>query len=530
MPDRRTDPATPSPSPSPSPRAIAGPLTAVVAFHVALMLVWSVVVPTFRGADEHVQHDFLRRLTDTWDYPEFDELRVSQRTLGTQAASPVYPAQAPPADGDQAAPRSERASWAELGADIRDGPYNQLAQHPPLYYVPTAAVLRLIDGDGAAPVDRVVWQLRLLNVLTLAPLPLLAADIARRFTGSRTVVVSAAIAIVAVPQLTHVGATLSNDPVMILFGSVALAGVARLLTGDRRWAIAVITGVASGLALLSKGFAVPLVPAVAVACVLLVARRSGGEGGGNTPRRRDLGIACVVAVLALLSGGWWWIRNVVVHGNPQPGVRLRERAGDVDVNVFRFAGDFSERLVGSFWGNVGWREAHLPIGISAVLTVALVVAVAAACWQHWGRLVLVVPAVVAAAMVLSAGWGAYKKTGVSYATQGRYLYAGIAALAALAAAGIARLAGPRIGRHQATATMGVAVLVQVTMLVIAVRRYWAGRGFQRIESMSDFSPLPDVATLVLLVLAVATAGWATVAVARDRGTGRRSAVGRAQHH
>ena len=119
------------------------------------------------------------------------------------------------------------------------------------------------------------------------------------------------------------------------------------------------------------------------------------------PRRREraspsstLRQAALVAALALLFGGWWWIRNVVAYGTPQPGVRLRERVPGVEHDVLRFAGDFGERLVKSFWGWFGWFEAHLPLALSAALTVVVVVTVAAACWRHLPRVVLVLPAVV----------------------------------------------------------------------------------------------------------------------------------------
>src|SRR3546814_3940018 len=90
-----------------------------------------------------------------------------------------------------------------------------MPQHPPLYYEATAALLRVLDGDGTAPLDRAVWQLRVLNALVMATLPLLAADIARRFTTSVPVLLAAAAGVLAIPQLTHIGATVSNDPWMI---------------------------------------------------------------------------------------------------------------------------------------------------------------------------------------------------------------------------------------------------------------------------------------------------------------------------
>lgn len=491
-------------------RSLARPLAAVTFLHLMLLLVWSVIVPTFRGADEHVHHDLIRRLTESWSYPEYDGLDVSRRTLDALGTSPAYPAHAPAVSSDDATHRPDRAGWDDLGPDVRNGPPNQMPQHPPLYYESAAVVLRAVDGDGRDPLDLAVWQLRLLSVLTLAPLPLLAADIARRYTRSAPVVVAAAAAVLAVPQLTHTGATVSNDPLMILLGSITLAGAARLATGDRRWATAVVTGIAAGAAMFTKGFAVPLVPAVALACLLpLVHIAPVGEGrrSERVERAGTIGRAAVVATLALGFGGWWWIRNMVEYGTPQPGVRLRERVPGVELDLLRFAGDFSERIVSSFWGYFGWREVHLPIAVTVGMTVVVVVCSVAACWQAWPRVVLVVPTLAATAMVLSSGWGAFKKTGVSYATQGRYLFAGIAGLAALVSLGVARLSG-RPRAWQAGATLCVALALQAASLWLTLRRYWAGSTVDRVRAMVDFAPLPGPVTAGVLVVTGLAAGAA----------------------
>jgi 4-amino-4-deoxy-L-arabinose transferase-like glycosyltransferase len=472
---------------------------------------------------------------------------VSRRTLDALGTSPVFPAHAAAASADQATHRADRPGWANLGPDVRNGPPNQMPQHPPLYYEAAGAFLRVVDGDGRMPLDRAVWDLRLLSVLFLLPVPLLAADIARRYSRQASVVLGAAVATLAVPQLTHVGATVSNDPLMVLLGSLTLAGAARIATGDRRWSTATLTGVAAGLALFTKGFAVPLVPAVAVAALLPLWHRSGREarhGVRSTSRstserptaiaaRDTLERAGLVALLALACGGWWWIHNVVAYGTPQPGVRLRDRVPGVDVDVARFAGDFSERLVGSFWGMFGWREAHLPIGVSGVLTALVVVAVVAAVWRRWDRLILVLPALAAAAMVLSSGWGAYKKTGVSYATQGRYLFAGIAGLAVLSALGLHRLVGTRGGRPgdeqhrpwQPVTTLAVALTVQATSLVICLQRYWAGGWVDRLRAMARFAPIPGPLSAGILAF-TALAALAAVALLAPR---RRPATALVQH-
>ena len=491
---------------------LALPLAAITAAHLGLLLTWSVMVPTFRGADEHVHHDLLRHLTTTWDYPSYDDLDVSRRTLNATSSSPAFRADGPAVAADAAVDRDERPGWADLGPDVRNGPPNQMPQHPPLYYEVTAAALRAIDGDGTLPLDRAVWLLRLLNVLAMAPLPIIAADIALRYTRSTPIVMSAAAGVLAVPQLTHIGATVTNDPLMILLGSLALAGAARLATGDRRRRVMVATGVLAGLAMFTKGFGVPIAPAVALACLLpLLPRQRAREAPSRT-----LGQAALVAGLALLFGGWWWVRNVIAYGTPQPGVRLRERVPGVEHDVARFARDFGERLVGSFWGHFGWFEARLPLALSAALTVVVVVAVAVACWQGLSRVVLVLPAVAASLMVLSSGWGAFKKTGVSYATQGRYLFAGLVGLTALVALGVARLTRERT-TWQPIATLGAALALQGASLWVCLDRYWDGAGVDgRVRAMIRFAPVPGgTLTAAIVASAALLCAVAVLLVARQ---------------
>ena len=145
---------------------------------------------------------------------------------------------------------------------------------------------------------------------------------------------AAAAGVLAVPQLTHIGAAVSNDPLMILLGSLTLAGAARLATGDRRRRVLVATGVLAGLTHVHQGVRRAGRPRRGPR--LLAAARAARADSVRRPRTRSAGPA-LVAGLALVFGGWWWIRNVVVYGTPQPGVRLRERVPDVELDVARFA-------------------------------------------------------------------------------------------------------------------------------------------------------------------------------------------------
>lgn len=497
--------------------ALVWALAAITFAHLGLLVLWSLMVPTFRNADENAHHDMVRAMTETWSYPAWDGLAFSRRTLVAMGSSPVFAADQPPAPAEAATPRGERPGWAELAPDVRDGPPNQMPQHPPVYYLLAGAVTRVIDPDGTRPLDRVVWDLRVLSVLMMLPLPLLAADIARRLGAGTAATVSAAAASIGVPQLTHVGAALSNDPLLVLLGGLSLAGAARLATGDQRWSVAVATGALGGLTLLTKGFGVPVAAAVGVACLTPLVTRRGDPD--RPPPGAVLARAAVVAVVAFVLGGWWWVRNYLVEGTPQPGVRLRDRVPGVELDLWRFGTDFADRLVSSTWANLGWFEGRLPLWVGAAATVVVLVAVLAALWRAPHRLFLAAAPASAFAMVLSAAWGAFRKTGHAHATHGRYGFAAAAGVAALVGLGLVHLAGRRSPLVPTTVLIA-GLGLQAAALWIALGTYWAGEGpMARLAAMAAFAPLPGTVTAGVLFLAVAGSGIAvaaTVAVAHSR--------------
>jgi hypothetical protein len=117
--------------------------------------------------------------------------------------------------------------------------------------------------------------------------------------------------------------------------------------------------------------------------------------------------------------------------------------------------------------------------------------------------------------VLSSGWGAFKKTGVSYATQGRYLFAGITGLAVLASLGVARLGRDRV-TWQPLATLVAALALQGAGLWLCLHRYWAGRGLEPVRSMAQFAPIPGPMTAAVLALVTLSAVAAVDLLGRPR--------------
>jgi small subunit ribosomal protein S36 len=249
---------------------------------------WSVLVPLYHAPDEPNHTDAVMRLAEGKGWPHPGEVTVTLGGIGAIASSP-YGSRELPYDlnvgtllAQNATNRADRPSWGELGAHqpqdfvarhvevVRQEQFvQQIVQHPPLYYWVGAAVLRLLPGD----VDHLRWDvvigtLRLLSALMIIPLPFLAYHGARRLTGDENAATVAAVVPLAVPQLTHIGATVNNDNLLVLTGGLATVAIVYVLRGDTSLRTAAYTGTFIGLALFSKSLAIVFVPMVAAAYLL----------------------------------------------------------------------------------------------------------------------------------------------------------------------------------------------------------------------------------------------------------------------
>jgi 4-amino-4-deoxy-L-arabinose transferase-like glycosyltransferase len=483
-------------------------LCSLLAVHVTLLLVYSVLTPTFRGPDEYVHVDLALAMADGADYPAFDERRVAASIFAARDTSPAYRSYAPAIGEGAAAPRDARPAFRDLAPGVATEIVNPIAQHPPLYYRLAGGVLALLDrflGASDWPFDRQVAALRLLDVVLVAPVPLLVWLTARRLGLAPVAGIAAAAMTVGMPSFTHIGSVVNNDNLLVLLGGVLALLVARILTGDRSWSTALLGGLVLGLALFTKGFALVLVPwlVLAYAVALLPSRQVGvlvSRGG-------------LALVVAFAAGGWWWARNLLVDGVLLPAVGLRDRV-PVDPDVGEFAGGFLDRLLSGVWGSFGWREAELPIALAAGLSVALVVALVAGVATARRRaplLVLLLPVAVLVPLLGANSWRAYLKTGVPYATQGRYLFAGLVGLLVVAAAGAGALAGRR-HRWLPLGVLVLGVLLHAAAVDTITGRYWEG---DRIGALLAFSPWPP-AVVVALVAAAVTAVVVAAVVLRPR--------------
>lgn len=526
------------------PRAV---VVATLLFGLVTAL-WTVAVPAFRAPDEAAHFDLILYLADGNPYPRFDGRYFGEEiNLDTDRHLVIFGDEWPRFEADDAVPRSERPDVEDVGlqpdANVRRMDarpagypyvYNQMPQHPPTYYVAQAAVLRferwVLPGHGIPSMDLELGLLRLVDVLIVLPLPLLAWATVVRLGGSDRAGTVAALLPLAVPQLSHIGAAISNDGLLMLFGgilAVLLAGVARGHRG-RRTDLAV--GLVLGLALLTKAFAVMYLPWVAAAYLV---------AAWTARRWRPLVGGLLAGAVAAAVGAWWWVRNWVLEGEPAPTTETltrteAQRPRDFEPDYLDFLFRFPGRLLGRTWAWVGHNTPKfvLPDWVVLLLAVTVVAAtVVAYLSARRGRdtggeddpdgsavggeaavagprrvdVVLAwLPAVLLVLFVARRSLGLYETTGRVAFVQGRYLFGAIVPPMAVLGLGVARA----LGRHAVLATLAVAVSLQAAVLTDVVTGAWAGPGtFGPVRSALAWSPWPPVAVVLVALAAVATAAW-----------------------
>ena len=163
------------------------------------------------------------------------------------------------------------------------------AAHPPFYSVVLAALAEVGGSDQLVQ--------RLTGTVFGAGTIVLVALIGRRLAGARAGLIGAALAAVYPILITADGALMSESVYGLLVAGALLLAL-RLLDrpGPAPWWLAAAVGAVSGLAALTRGEALLLVPLLLVPVV----RRPGGL--------RTAAVTCLAAVVVLAP---WTIRNLV---------------------------------------------------------------------------------------------------------------------------------------------------------------------------------------------------------------------------
>ncbi len=476
----------------------------ITALGFSLMVLYATLFPTYRTPDEPEHVDLAIHMSREFSYPAYDGLFLSEQTTESKGITRFGYRELV---SDDIAARDDRPSFDDLGSDQASDTPNRMPQHPPLYYALMGTLLRFAGffGAGALSFDATVWILRILTAILVSAVPVLAYLATVRLTRSRAAGVAAAVVPLAVPQFTHIGASVNNDGLLILLSAGLTVLVARVLRGDESARTAVLIGLVTGFALITKAFAL-VFPFWIVLLYIIVWRRG--------MRWQTAGVRVAqAAATAFVAGGWWWFRNLVVLGRLQSSLPAYDDG--VEGFVTRplwWIGRFAIWITESFWGWMGWFEAKLPILVIGAATLVIVITVVAAIvdWRDRNSitrgevLYLLSPTVLIGAIVVQRAYAVYSDTGITRGIQGRYFFPLIVALAAVLATTWIGAAG-RWSRFVPLAVLAGATAMQVSAVLVIITTYYGLDGGALTDGFGSWlawSPLPVWATAGIVIAVV----------------------------
>jgi 4-amino-4-deoxy-L-arabinose transferase-like glycosyltransferase len=507
------------------------------ALHLGVMVIFTLLYPAYWGFDEtgHVSRVLAAQngnITPTPGAEPYVGGVNNSYQMYTVHEQPPFITYKPP-------PRDARPSFIALGgAEAHPPPGqlpNQLAQHPPGYYVLAAGVLDVVPGAASLAWDQTVGLLRLLDVVFLLPLPYLCWAIVRRFSRPR-IAVAAAFAPILLPALERLGGSVNNDDLLILLTSIFMLQIGKVLTGDLRRRVAVAMGVSLTLALLTKGFALVLPPVAVLAYVVAWQRARRARGLFPWPQ-----VAIVVVAGAI--GGLWWLRNLVVYNTVQPPGLTKAQANQVwpplppgskPEHVGTYLHHVLDRMTTDAWGALGLTvPPSLPGAITliaSVVAVALMLLAFVSCIagrRNAGAVpsgagpvqqaprastvdlgLLLLPTVLVVVPLLYHGWSDYSRTGQLIGIQGRYLYPDFVGLVAIAAVGgefVGSAAPKWVERLLPLLACVLAIGIEVTAFYVVLTKMWLtngtllnGNASRLARAIGADSPWPGSVTIAIL--------------------------------
>jgi hypothetical protein len=548
----------PLPSAASRRQRIPGLVWAATALNIGLMLIFSVLYPAYYGFDEtgHVS-----RVLQTQNGVVAPTPGAAPYVDGVSHSYNTYTAhEEPPFANYLPLARDARPSMLFFGGPepVTDAALpNQLAQHPPGYYLLAAGLLDVVPNSSHLAWDQTVGLLRLLDVLLLSPLPILCWALARRF-ARRRIALAAAFAPALIPALARLGGSTNNDDLLILLIGIFSLLTVQVLRGD--WRLRTAIGIAGCVAigLLVKGFALVL-PPVALLAYLIAWRRDRGA-------LRWAPVIAVVVGSAL--GGIWWLRNLIVYGAVQPAGLTHDQAAQVwpslppgsHVHFGTFLRKSFDAFITTFWGAFGLAAPPSLPGVLTVIATVIALALLVVAFIPRGRAldpaldpgvggagsrrvelaVLVLPTVLVLVPLLVHAWADYERTGQTIGIQGRYLYTSIVALMAISAAGLDSLLARApwwIERVMPLLACLLALSIEITGIWVVLTKLWMPAHDSLTNDMSKLlhaigrqSPWPGSVTAAFIAATATAALVALVASAlaaratHDRGNKSRPTV------
>ena len=362
----------------------------VVTYILALILLGLghlAMLPPYEGFDETAHFASLREIADTGTLPSEGRSFMPQDVAAYSGPLP-YSSLAPPFDAGLtyakffADPPSEESFIQAYRTAQPQPPYapslveNWEAQHPPLYYVLLATILKITGGFPFVTEMLILRMTSFLLAIGGVGLALTAVQAHNSQTPVASTMLGFALYPLMLPMFFPEFARLGNDSLCLLFVGASAFCLVRALRpdGNAKWFVTL--GFCLALGLLTKALFVP----VTLAVILFLAVRAWIGRNKQQPQIRGL-ILLLLPVLVL--GGGWYLHHAIVVGEISGGTdaALLARQGGLWAGLqHNFSGSAMVRAVVTVIATRVWSGTWSFVHIAPLLQVPLMLLLI---WTGW---------------------------------------------------------------------------------------------------------------------------------------------------
>ena len=294
------------------------------------------ITPPFEGFDETAHYSSLREIADTGRIPVLGKSYLDQSVVDYKG--PIrYETGNPPFDRGLVYPKF--FARPDLVAHFQQyyrrpnphlafspsGESNWQAQHPPLYYLLLAQVLRWLDGLSFTAQFFVLRLISFAFAVVGVAFGLAAVNRSDSPPERNPAEIGFVLYLIVLPMFFPAFARIGNDSLCLLLAGVAAWLLAGWLKNDRDPGKALAIGVVLGLGLLTKAFFLPITMGLGI---LLAIRLWQAR---STPTAGERLTSTVLLLLAaVLVGGGWYAYRLLTYGDltgSEDSVQLARRGG-----------------------------------------------------------------------------------------------------------------------------------------------------------------------------------------------------------
>ena len=287
-----------------------------------------------------------------------------------------------------------------LAEDVDANPAEQIAGHPPLYYLLASGLLNLTGLSDSRPnvkpnlfwavpvpgtvndnknhfihqpmewgltENRSFYLLRFLSLFIGAGTILGAYGIASALGTPAWLRLAAAMGVGFTPQYLFIATSVSNDALIAALSAIATFTLLLAIRPGAKWRMWIIFAVLASLAALTKTSGLILV-GVGIAGGMLAAWRD------RSWRTAFISLGGIVVALLLIVG-WWYFRNAMLFGDPLgTNIHHLKMARETPLSLMQTLSQWRP-VERSFWAAFGWGNVLFPDGLYWGFRIAEAVAV-----------------------------------------------------------------------------------------------------------------------------------------------------------